>query len=248
MSGDLWGDSTQEHLVSGLAPEGSCDYVLHLYPGAGEAAVCRMPRQPQRRRGQDGSERACDPEESVARSVARSRRTVRRYACDNDLDTLTTLTWAKPVRAAAAVAHVSRWVRDVRSLVGSRYPYLWVAERSAQGLVHTHALLRRPVAEAAAPLWIHGSVDLQTAADLEGIRNLAAYVCKDFDAPPLLAGTRYHAARGFTPEHVVVPVATPRDARPIAGELMGAEPDEVRRYGLPEGPSLGETYRWDNRY
>jgi len=113
------------------------------------------------------------------------------------LDSLLTLTFAQETDLAGAQ---QAW-RSVIRRVGPQQarPYIVVPEYGRKDdSIHLHVLLRQSSAIAIAQAWQYGSTDMKQIP-AEDLKNVTAYLAKNFASPTRPKGNRYWASRGIKP-------------------------------------------------
>ena len=136
-----------------------------------------------------------------------------------------TLTSATERTVADFDIEMTRVFRNVRRSVGAS-PCLWVLERSTKsGLVHGHALVPRWMVPELLGRWRLGNVHHELLFALDGLRNVASYIAKDFEAS-IMPGRRYRSPNGWKPERVDIEADSFEELRSMASDHMRAEPTD----------------------
>lgn len=137
------------------------------------------------------------PDHNQRSAKSRATRTMLEIARAERLDHLLTLTFAQKTDLTGAQ---QAW-RSVIRRVGPQQarPYIVVPEHGRDdGPIHLHVLLRQSSAIAIAQAWHYGSTD-RKRIPTEDLKNVTAYLAKNFASPTRPKGNRYWASRGIKP-------------------------------------------------
>jgi hypothetical protein len=219
-------------------PLAKAQWVVSLYPEAGEAGGTLRTLAA----AQGGGPGGADPARAKEEAARRARTKVRRYCAANRLNRLGTLTYAgagchDPRQARADAGQFFRELRH--RLGGDPLPYLWVPEWHPRGHgLHLHfavgRYLQRSVIQTA---WGRGFVHIKLLGDLPvgagqlgeariAGRYLGKYVTKDADHS--LDGLhRYEVAQGFQPRRQTFTARTGQQALAAMSEQMTRAPEYV---------------------
>jgi hypothetical protein len=207
---------------------------VRLIPDAAEAVVTRRVGG----RGQHsfgGGPRLDQPDFDSA--GARAKRKVRRYCAANGLAYLWSATYRGDGTRDHQVVrvHVRALFRNLREVIGEKYPYLWTTEWHPGGHgLHVHFAVGRFIdVETIGEAWGQGYVFVRgpngAVSGATGRhhgrrvgRYVAKYVAKSPAAP---AGFhRYEVAQGFQPREVLLAASDLEAAVRLACEAMGGSP------------------------
>lgn len=172
---------------------------------------------------------------SQIRAGRRARAQLRRYCAANQINRLTTLTYAPPFCTDPNQLRVDlgRFFRKLKRELGDKFPYVWVPELHSDGhRFHAHVGLNRYVdKELIAACWPHGFVDVRRIRVRKGSGELAKcrqaasylskYVAKTFTATRPVGFHRYEVAQGFKPVEDILVLASIADALDWATEYHG---------------------------
>ncbi len=224
-------------------PLARAEWMLSLYPQAGEAGGCFIPTRRAPRPATWGP--ALDPDRARVEAARRARGKVRRYCAANRLNRLGTLTYRgegchDPGQLRADVGEFFRQLRA--ELGGKPLAYLWVAEWHKTGHgQHVHfavgRYVRRGLIEAA---WGRGFVHIKLLGNLpvgagplaearRAASYLSKYVAKSFDAERVPGLHRYEVAQGFQPHKLRLSGVTDHQVVGLASAQLGAPPEHIWR-------------------
>lgn len=198
--------------------------LVRAFPQALEAQTLRRRSSTQPR-----GPAAPRPDEAARVAASRARHVVLRYVVHNRLAGFVTLTSANRCTPRRLADHVRRLLARRRTAAG-RFPWLWVPEDRPRP--HVHLFAPEEAAAALAADWRYGHFDLQSLAGVDGLRAASLYVSKTFGASTD-GRRRYHRARGFAPESVVLEVPSLLDLSPLE-PLMGT--GAVEPFPIPSNP------------
>ena len=230
---------------SGVGPVGRlgrqvpAEWLLNVYPAAGEGGGCFRPALV--RPGGGGGGPAVDLARAAAEAGRRARSRLRRYCAANGLNRLGTLTYAgsgchDPRRARADVGVFFRRLRE--GLGGGPLPYVWVPEwhKTGHGL-HLHFAVGRYVERALiSEAWGHGFVHIKMLSGVPAGSSqwgqsrraagyLSKYVAKTFtdrsDSKRPKGLHRFDRAEGFTPVPIRLTGTSQADVLRQARDVMG---------------------------
>ena len=222
-------------------------WTLALYPEAGEAGGSVRVARPRPRDCEDGP---VDPERSAAEATRRARGQIRRYCAANRLNRLGTLTYRGEGchDPYALRADVGLFFRALRTGLGERFPYLWVAQLHPGGHgLHVHFAVGRYVNRTLIDgSWGLGFVHIKLLGDLPvgssaleearlAARYISPYVSRTLDEERLAGLHRYEVAQGFQPGSIECYGPTAEAAIASASKVMGREPAHVWRSSREEG-------------
>lgn len=171
--------------------------------------------------GSTTQRREPDPDRNQRSAKSRSIRTMLEIARSEHLDTLVTLTFALPTDVKAAQR---AWRAHVRR-VGSEKcrPYIVVPESGrSKSSVHLHVLARSGSAQEVAGRWELGHVDVK-CLPLDELKNVTAYLGKQFASASRPAGNRYWASRGSKPAAHTSRLASSQQLSRVLSEYMAGE-------------------------
>jgi hypothetical protein len=144
---------------------------------------------------------------------------------------------------------VGEFFRDLRGVLGRRFPYLWTDEWHPGGHgLHVHFAAGRFISRAALERsWPHGFVHIKLIGDLptgsgalaearKAAFYLGKYVAKDAERRGGLH--RYEVAQGFQPEKRQLTGRSEEDVTARAVELMGGKPAFIWRSEWPRPPAV----------
>jgi hypothetical protein len=238
--GGAEGAGSSLEVATKLARPIRAEWVLTLYPTAGEAAGTFQALSRPRRCPTPGP--ALDPERAATEAARRARTMVRRYVAANRLDRLGTLTYrgegCHDERALRRnVRHFFKRLR-VDLDIGA-FAYLWVPEwhKTAHGL-HAHFAIGMYVPQKRIEdAWGRGFVHIKRlgrgarGGSLEAARRsagyLSKYVAKAFDTAREHRLHRYDRAQGFSPAHERIAGSSRSDVIEQASDRMGGPPSRV---------------------
>lgn len=189
-----------------------------FWEDAGEATVYRY----------SAPSRTCKRKTRTQDGGSRARRSIRRYALANGLDSLLTLTFRNRVADHGEVVQLlRRALAETRKRVGGSFAYVRVIESHKNGHgLHVHLLVEARAASALARSWKHGFVHQRRYETRDGIRRGAAYVSKTFDGER--GGQhRYEVAQGFRPIAQRIQMPSRDDVWRWLTDRMGHAPSRV---------------------
>lgn len=220
MTGDLSAPRGfgEPRLGNDLEPD---PYVGRVWPSALEASATPQIRSPQSHRTAPG---VAGEQSGDAARVAASRATssIRRFIVGNDLDALLTVTLDSDDCVARPKVLLKNALRQARRAHGLAFPYVWVPERGHKtGRVHVHLVTRMSIGQCLAELWPRGRTRIDPVETVEGRRNLATYLAKDFESPVPGFPSRYSPSRGFGIEAIEITAGSPHEFIERAGAVLG---------------------------
>lgn len=149
----------------------------------------------------------------LRRAQSRARAVMRRFAVQNKLSRMWTLTFAdEPEERTEVVRAMNEFTGRLRQELGERFPYLYVIEGgplAEDKRFHVHMLLapRYIAKERMQAVWSHGLVhfsDGKGGAEVglrdrcrSGAQYLMKYVTKEWDSEAVAGQHRYERAAGF---------------------------------------------------
>jgi len=137
------------------------------------------------------------PDRNQRSAKCRATRTMLEIARAERLDSLLTLTFAQATDLAGAQ---QAWRSVIRRVSPQQArPYIVVPEYGRKDdSIHLHVLLRQSSGIAITQAWQYGSTDTKQIPTSD-LKNVTAYLAKNFASPTRPKGNRYWASRGIKP-------------------------------------------------